>query len=140
MCPFMNTHASDWVSIFKDGDARVKNRSDALIFSKSRSSFHNFNRSYLCEISDPEAPLLHGYIYTTRSFENTSIFFAPSAGAGLLRKGTLRDGRPFHESTPRQESTPLLILHHYPTSTQPPHKPSTTPITHYFCPPSTTNT
>jgi hypothetical protein len=30
----------------------------------------------------------------TRSVESTSIFSARSAGAGLLRQGTLRDGRP----------------------------------------------
>ena len=94
MCPSTNTHGPDRVSCLRDGDACVKNRSDSLIFSKSQSSSHNFNRSYLCEISGSEAPVFHGYIYMTRSVESTSIFSARSAGAGLLRQGTLRDGRP----------------------------------------------
>ena len=135
MCPLIHTHGSVGVSVLIDGDARVKNWSGALIFSESQSSPYNFNRSYLCEISGSEAPVFHGYIYMTRSVE-TRRFFSPF----LLAQVTLRDGRPFRRSRPRVSLSSFLILHHYPTSTQPLHKPPSTPITHTIFPPSTTNT
>ena len=47
------------MTVLRKGDARVKNRSDALIFAKSRSAAGNLNRAYLrlAEASDTPTPL-----------------------------------------------------------------------------------
>ena len=100
VCPLIHSHGSVGLSVLIDGDARVKNRSGALIFSKSQSSPRNFNRSYLCEISGSEAPVFHGYIYMTRSVENTSILLVP-AGVVSLREARLWDRPTFACATAR---------------------------------------
>jgi len=62
------------VTVLGDGDVRVKNRSDALIFAKSRSCMSNFKRPELGEVSGSEAQHWTEDIYSARSLENASIF------------------------------------------------------------------
>ena len=70
----IHTHGVGLVILLRNGDARVKNRSDALIFSKSQSGHANLMRSELGVVSTSEALLLLEYIYSARSLKNMPIF------------------------------------------------------------------
>ena len=56
----INTHGVGLVILLRDGDVRVTNRSDALIFSKSQSGHANLMRSELGVVSTSEALLSLG--------------------------------------------------------------------------------
>lgn len=68
------THGAGLVILFRNGDARVKNRSDAPIFAKSRSTVSNLRRSYLGEFRRSEDAHKCEHIYSARSTKNTLIF------------------------------------------------------------------
>ena len=126
----INTHGVGLVILLRDGDVRVTNRSDALIFSKSQSGHANLMRSELGVVSTSEDLLLHEYIYSARSLKNMPNFAPLPLARYRCAKLSSGTGRASH-ALPRV--FPLQPPHH-PPSFPLLHNPPTQPTNHTHIP------